>query len=240
MLDERIIFQRLEEMAQSADPSDPLWPENCAGSRKALAIFVGPSPGGREESKRRPIKRSVEKPLWNEPYCDPLQWSNGFRTSFKPMVEQIFRMPYEEAAKLIARFNLDWMQNPESRAVPYRYMWEGALHVLSPLEECQPDLVVPMDEKTFGVLQIALYHAGYEIVPARVGKVSIKIAGKKPRWHRQMSGYKARKGAISMLVIKSPQHPARVYDSEYAKRIGQAIRLCGEQMWRDEEVNIEL
>jgi len=49
MLNEETITRRLEDMVRQNDPSDLLWPENCAGSRKALVIFVGPSPGGKKE-----------------------------------------------------------------------------------------------------------------------------------------------------------------------------------------------
>ena len=155
MLSDEIINKRLEEMAGKRDPSNTLWPENCAGSRKALVIFVGPSPGGKKENKRREIKLNHTTPLWNEPYDEPLNWSRGFKISFKPIVEQIFERPYEEAAKLIARFNMDWIQNPESQDVSILHMWEGCLHIMPVIYECNPELVIPMDMKSFEILQIA-------------------------------------------------------------------------------------
>lgn len=242
MLNDEIINQRLEGMKHSDDPSGLLWPENCEGSRRALVIFVGPSPGGKKKGKRRKIKLSKNDPLWDKPYEDPLEWSRGFRVSFKPIVEKIFERPYAEAAKLIARFNMDWLQNPESKDVSYRYMWEGCSHILPVIYECMPDLIVPMDEKTFGVMQMALYNDGYEIFPARVGEISIEILDKKEksRQHRKIMGYKAEKEGSSFLVIKSPQHPARIYDDDYASRVGQAIRLAAVQMWNDEIVKISL
>ena len=232
MLTEEIVNQRLKEMIEQTEPSSQLWPENCAGSRKALAIFVGPSPGGKKEYKRREIKLNCIRPLWNEPYNDPLSWSAGFKKSFQPIVESIIGKPYEDAAKLIARVNMDWLGNPESQDVSYRYMWEGCSYILPVIYECDPELIIPMDEKSFGVLQMALYNDGYEIIPEHVDDIKIKISDKhgKARFHNGVMAFQAKKEDNAFLVIKSLQHPARIYDSEYARRIGQAIRSVAEQI----------
>ncbi|TFG49875.1 MAG: hypothetical protein E4H33_01370, partial [Anaerolineales bacterium] len=116
------IQSRIDEMSQHDDPSDFLWPEQCGGSRKALVIFIGPSPGGKKELQRRKRDLDVVQPLWNAPYIDPLSWSRGFKESFKYIVESIFEHPYNLSAKLIALLNMDWMHNPESADVSYRYM----------------------------------------------------------------------------------------------------------------------
>ncbi|MBN2391827.1 MAG: hypothetical protein JXR84_13960 [Anaerolineae bacterium] len=242
MLADETITRRLKEMAWQKNHSDSLWPENCAGSRKALVIFVGPSPGGDKEDKRRPIKLNHVKPLWNEPYVDPLNWSRGFQVSFRPIVEAIIGKPYEETAKLIARFNMDWLGNPESQDVSYRYMWEGCSHILPVLHECNPELIIPMDEKTFGVLQIALYNDGYDILPAQIGGINIKISdkNKKARYHSSIMAFSAKKEGSTFVVIKSLQHPARIYDVEYAKRIGQTIREAAEQIGKGNIVNLNI
>ncbi|MEN8173126.1 MAG: hypothetical protein ABFS03_09635 [Chloroflexota bacterium] len=242
MLKIETITQRLEIMAGQNDPADLLWPENCEGSRKALVIFVGPSPGGKKEDKRREINPRKIKPLWNKAYLDPLNWSRGFKVSFQPIVESIIGMPYKDAAKLIARANMDWMQNPESQNVSYRYMWEGCSYILPIIKECNPDLIVPMDKKTFWVLQIALYNDGHKILPAKIGKIRIKISEKngKARYHTSVMAFMAINEKRSFLVIKSLQHPARIYDDEYASRIGQAIKLTAEQIWNGDVVNINL
>ena len=242
MLTDTTINQRLEDMLRQSDTSNLHWPENCEGSRKALVVFVGPSPGGKKGDKHNPIKLQHYKPLWNVAYVDPLNWSNGFKASFRPIVETIIGRPYEDAAKLIARFNMDWQQNPESQDVLYRYMWEGCLHVLPVLYECAPELVIPMDEKTFGVLQIALYNDDYEIIQPRIGEIRVKISDKneKPRYHESIMAFRAEKKASSFLVIKSLQHPARVYDAEYARRIGRAIKIASEQIWNGDAVNLDV
>jgi hypothetical protein len=91
-----------------------------------------------------------------------------------------------------------------------------------------------MDEKSFGVLQIALYNDGHEIIPARIGKIKIKISNGngKARYHNNIMAFRTKKEESSFLVIKSLQHPARIYDSKYARRVGQAIRDAAEQIWK--------
>ena len=242
MLKNEIISRRLEEMKQHSDPSVSLWPENCAGSRRALVIFVGPSPGGKKDGIRIGIKSESNQPLWNKPYNDPLTWSRGFRHSFKPIVEEIFNgIPYEEASKLIARVNMDWASNPESYDVSLLYMWEGCKSILPVIYECDPELVIPMDEKTFGVLQIALYNDGYKITPPQIRKIKVEISNnKKTRYHTSIMAFTAKRNDRSFLVMKSLQHPARIFDVEYARRIGQAIRESAIQVWNEKIVDIDI
>ncbi len=231
MLTEETITQRLTEMTQHPDLSDQLWPENCAGSRKALVIFVGPSPGGKKQEERREIQRACNRPLWNEPYNEPLNWSRGFKISFRPIVETIIGKPYEDAAKLIARVNMDWLQNPESVDVAFQYMWEGCSYVLPVVYECDPELIIPMDEKTFAVLKMAMESDGCEIIPRRMDDIKVAISDKpeKPRYHHRIMAFGAKKKDRIFLVIKSLQHPARIFEREYAKRIGRAIRNAAKQ-----------
>lgn len=237
---EEAITQRLDAMSQSSDPDDSLWPENCAGSRKALVIFIGPSPGGKKAEQRREIETDCYKPLWNVPYNDPIINWRSFKVSFKPIVEEIIGKPYGEAAKLIARFNMDWLGNPDSQDVSFRYMWEGCSYILPFIYGCNPYLIIPMDEKTFNILRIALYKDDYEIIPAKKGEIKIKIFEKnnKGRYHYGLMAFTAKKEEKSFIVIKSWQHPARVYDVGYAERLGKSIRFAVEKIAKDDIVNI--
>ena len=239
---EQSIVRRLTEMAQTPDPDDSLWPENCAGSRKALVIFIGPSPGGKKEVERHEIDTSVNKPLWNQPYLEPLNWSGGFRASFKPIVELLFERPYEEAAKLIARFNLDWMANPESEDVAIAHMRKGSSYILPLFIQCKPKLLIPMDNKTFEVVQDGLILDGFDIDPIVDDAIRILIYKNEDRssYHRQVKAVRATKDDLSFLVINSFQHPARIFDEEYAVRIGKAIRLTAEQIWNGEVVSFNI
>ena len=230
---ENEIKVRLKKLDQRQDPFDTLWPENCEGSRIALVIFVGPSPGGSKQGKRHEIKSSTNKPLWNQPYLEPLSWSRGFQVSFKPIVETIFGQPYDVAAKLIARFNLDWMPNPESDDVEVSSMREGCSHILPILVECKPKLVIPMDKKTFGILQDGFILDGYDIDPIVQDEVRVRIRDNDDHssYHRDVTAVTAKKDDQSFLMINSFQHPARIFDEDYALRIGKAIRLTAVQIW---------
>ena len=180
---DEVVQNRLQQMKKSSAPNYDLWPEKCGGSRNALVIFIGPSPGGKKEINRRQRKLNHVEPLWDIPYVEPIEWSRGFKLSFKTIVETIIGKDYETSAKLISLLNMDWMQNPESSDVSYRYMWEGCNHIIPIINQCVPSLLIPMDTKTFGVLQIALYNNEYDICPVASGKIKIRISdqGKKPR-----------------------------------------------------------
>jgi hypothetical protein len=240
MLTDDVINSRLAEMKQNPDPGMSFWPENCEGSRKALVIFVGPSPGGTTEKDRDEIKINLIKPLWNESYLEPLKWSRGFKVSFKLIVERIFLREYEESAKLIARMNMDWEQNPESSNVPYLYMWLGCSVMLPAVIECEPELIIPMDEKTYGILQIALANYGFQIIPAKKGKIKILISNKdgKASFHQDISAFKATMNNKTIVIVKSWQHPARIFNIDYAARVGNAIRSAAIQISEDNIVNI--
>ena len=242
MLDTTEIEKRLAEMANTEAPGNSLWPENCEGSQKAMVIFVGPSPGGKKNEGRRALKLNVHAPYWNQPYNEPLGWSRGFKKSFLPIVEALFgsTFTYSEAAKLIARINMDWQGNPESRDVSFRYMWEGCSNVLPVIYECSPSILVPMDEKTFGVLQIALFNDGWEIATPSIKHIRVLISNKKKaRYHKSIMAFIARKDDNEMIIIKSLQHPARIYDAAYATRIGETIREATTSISENNPVSIE-
>lgn len=237
---EEAINKRLVEMAQHDDPVDFLWPEKCGGSRKAIVIFVGPSPGGDKENQRRDRKLNQINPLWNKPYTEPTNWSTGFRQSFQPIVESIIGRDYPIASKLIAVTNMDWMKNPESEDVALSHMREGCSHILPVISDCKPSLVIPMDKKTFGIFQDALILDGYDVDPVVHDEIRIKIWEKEDRssYHNDIMASKATKDDFSFLVINSFQHPARIFDDQYALRIGQAIKLAADQIWNGEVVRL--
>jgi len=111
-------------------------------------------------------------------------------------------------------------------------MWEGCSYILPVIYECNPELVIPMDMKSFEVLQIALYVNGYEIVPQRIANINVEISDRddKPRHHHRIMTFSAKKEERSFLVIKSLQHPARIYDKKYAIRVGQSMRDVAKQI----------
>lgn len=239
---EKTIQERLYKMENNPPPDHDLWPEKCGGSSEALLIFVGPSPGGKKEEERRDREIAIVEPKWNEPYIEPTNWSRGFKVSFKPIVETFLGKEYPTAAKLIAVLNMDWMQNPESSDVSFRYMWEGCNQILPIIERCNPSSLIPMDMKTFGVIQIGLFNSGFEIQPIKTGSIKIRISdrNKKPRYHRDVKGFIATKKNNRIIVIKSFQHPARIYDKEYADRVAVGIKDSYHLINSGETINLDI
>ena len=239
MLDSNTIRARLQIMKTQANPG-VCWDETCEGSACALVIFVGPSPGGAKPIERTQLKTACVHALWNEAYGAPRSWSRGFQVSFEPLAAAILGRPYESAGKLVGRANMDWINNPESSDVAVRYMWEGRDSVLQMLSDAQPHLVIPMDEKTFNVLQIAMYEAGFTIDAVEITNFEVRISSRSQRYHRTLHAFRSRsREAHEVVVIKAPQHPARIFDSEYARRCGEALREAAKQISAEKAVDVE-
>jgi hypothetical protein len=236
---DELIKIRLDEMSRAEGPTGSPWPEGCQGSRRALVIFLGPSPGGKTEDHRSEREFNKEMPLWNEPLWDPVrEWSNGFRNSFQPIVETIFGTEYQQAGKLVAVLNLDWMGNTQSKNVPVLSMREGGMHILPIIEESEPSLIIPMDRKAHDVFQNELLREGFDLDPVLTNEVLIRINSNK--YHRELIAFKANKGNAKFLVIKSFQHPARILDYAYALRIGKALRMAADQVWEGKPVSLRI
>lgn len=246
MLDRTTINSRLRQMRVEPNP-DISRDETCEGSALASVIFVGPSPGGDKPVARRPMNRNCLRALWNQSFdkqfADPASWwSPGFRISWKPLVEAIFAAPddYDTVGRLIGRANMDWLGNPESKDVATQHMSMGAPSVLKMIEDCSPELVLPMDTKTFDVLRTVLEHAGFSIAMCHADNFTVRISDStKKRFHRHLYAFHATslKGA-SFLVIKLPQHPARIFQADYATRCGEAVREAALQISSGQPVNV--
>jgi hypothetical protein len=165
-------------------------------------------------------------------------WSRGFRVSFQPLVEALFRLPYATAGKLIARANLDWLGNPESEDVAEQFMFEGAPSTLRLLEDCSPEVILPMDLKTFHVMKEVLGKAGYLITDCNVREFLVCIPGKLDRRHRNLQAFLATREERDMLVMKLPQHPARMFRADYGTRCGEALRDAAIQLLEERTANV--
>src|SRR6266568_945785 len=233
----REIQERLCIMQSSEAPSG-VWPEGCYGSAGSWVVFVGPSPGGRSRNATlRGRIAGAGTPLWNTDYCDPVcRWSNGFRISMRPMLECATGLTFEDgAAKLYAFVNFHWQSNPEARNVPDEETRKGADEVVRVLSLIKPRLIVPMENRSHELLHKTLTDTdiGYHTRKPLQQDVAIQINAK--GWfHRRMCAYSIDgSGPLAgSIVVKAPQHPARIYNRDYASRCGIAIRLCAEQLFK--------
>ena len=224
--------KRLERMRTEGNPKY-VWPEGCYGSAVGWLVFVGPSPGGGKRatpSRARVMDSGV--PLWDTPFLGPFsEWSAGFRASLKPLVETIVGLPLADGgSKLYTFVNFHWQQNPDATSVPPDGMQSGAAAVLSVLVQIRPRVIVAMEKQSYDLLVRTLKDAGYAISSPDVSAL-IDI-NDKGRAHRFMQGCRIHgEGPLSqVLVIRSPQHPARMYNRPYADRCARAIRSFTDQL----------
>ena len=215
----------------STPAPDGRWPDGCYGCRLAWLTFVGPSPGGGDgKNAEVPRQEQVYAPLWNEEYTEPCSaWSIGFRMSTQVLVETVMGRKREQGALKLYNFaNFDWMQNPNACNVPTDRMRRGRMAVLNHLAEVQPRVIIPMESKAHQLLS-ELLRQTYELHPLHFVQVEILIGGTRhgQRFHRHMDAYHL--SGIGPLagryVIRCPQHPARIFNAEYAGRVGRALRV---------------
>lgn len=228
MLAKKEISRRLKEMENGSGPRKK-WDETCAGSARSLVVFLGPSPGGPAPKRRRPINKDRIKPLWNKPFDEPTispKWSRGFHVSFAPLVEEIIGTPFARSGKLVGRANLDWISEPNSSKVAKKNMLKGMPSVLEMIEDCQPEVILSMGWDAHRAFREGLRSAGWSVSGWKTSDHPVTITPKpKKRVHKTIWGYDATSPSGRILrVVKLPQHPARIYREDYARRCGEAVR----------------
>jgi hypothetical protein len=200
----------------------------------AWLTFVGPSPGGGEGHTPEVLRKErTEIPFWNEDYSEPCsRWSRGFQVSTQVLVETILDRPQNRGALKLYNFtNFDWMPNPNAHDVPLERMRRGTEVVLNHLDEVQPRVIITMETRAHQLLS-ELLGQQYGLRRPRFAEVRILIdtARQKQRYHRQMDAYELIGGGplSGKFVFRCPQHPARIYNKDYALRIARALRtvLC--------------
>jgi hypothetical protein len=220
--------EKLEEMRTEPEPADE-WPRGCRGSRRPWLVFVGPSPGG---------KGKLDEPahtLWNKPFTDPFHWGGGFKQSMKPLLTALMPEAREtEAAFLYAVYNLDSIQEPHANRVSIERMKSGAPAVVSLLEKSPPRLIVPMEKESFNVLREALDQRRYNVGTKNEFPLTVPIAiyNNPKRLHRNLSGFRIEDGGPlrGAVVIRLPQHPAKILRADYAAVCGKAVRNLFERL----------
>jgi hypothetical protein len=243
MLERSAINTRLREMRVQADAAGR-WDENCEGSARALVVFVGPSPGynPKDPPTRRPLRRNYHPALWNAGYARPLGWAGGFKIGFQPLVEALLSRPYAKASKLIARANLDWFGNPNAPEVPEKFMYKGAPSVLRMIEDCSPELILAMEKRAFDVLNDVFEKGGFIISECEVKNFQVRISdAANSRAHPYLRCFRAiSPNGRELVVIKLPQHPVRILQSDYGTRCGRAVRIAARQIAAGRAVDVTM
>lgn len=241
-MNEQTFKDRLFQQAHEPRPS-VIFPEGCYGAANAPLVFVGPSPGGgdtdTEYSERLEDSGGA---YWNYDFIEPFEeWSNGFRNSLKPIIESLLNLSISDgAAKLFAFINFDWIQNPDSSKVPLSRIEEGKAVVLSLLQQVRPKIIVALDNKAYMNL-IQLLSESYTMSGIEHQSVKVRTASANSFHHQvqahKISGEKALDGAV---LIKSLQHPARIFNQDYAQRVAKSLRMAYEAIFYNKELRIDL
>ncbi|MBZ0335302.1 hypothetical protein [Marinobacter sp. AL4B] len=236
-------FRDRLQRQKEQDKPNTVFPEGCYGASNAPLVFVGPSPGGGEVDAEYSARNfDANGAYWNFEFNEPFEeWSNGFRTSLKPIVETVLQLPLSEGSnKLFAFVNFDWIQNPDSSQVPMSRVNEGKAVVLKVLKEIQPRIIVALDTKAYKAL-VQVIKIDYCLVDLKSQNVRIRTASPNS-YHREVKAHLIEgHGELNGSVfLKSPQHPARIYNADYAERVSITLRKAYEAVVNSEELCVHL
>lgn len=217
------------QMSESLGPA-MRWPDGFYGSGLPWLTFLGPSPGGGDGKQPEfPRSATANKPFWNEDYTEPcVDWSPGFKCSIRILIETILGRSCELGAlKLYNFLNFDWIQNPNANKVPQERMRRGSDAVVNHLELSRPRTIVTLESRAHSLLKETLSET-YQLRQADFEAVFILTCNTKlgSRAHRSMDAFEiiGEVGLGGSYVLRCPQHPARIFNQDYAHRVGRALR----------------
>lgn len=143
-------------------------------------------------------------------------------------------MQLAEGADLLFAFaNFDWIACPREEDVPANSMKGGEPDVLRVLEGAGPRVIVSMSRACHARLQKSLEGSGYTLHPSLAVPVQIPISDRGRRYHWVIdAAVLGGNGPLAQSVlVRSPQHPARMFRAEYAIRCASAMRHAVEQAY---------
>lgn len=240
---ENEIVERLRQQREESNPR-VTFPEGCYGAANAPLVFVGPSPGGgsfkTEYFERGETNGSA---YWNFEFTEPFnEWSNGFRKSLKPIIEGLLQISLDQgASKLFAFVNFDWIQNPDSSKVPNDRINEGKASVNKTLHKINPKIVVALDSKAYQNLVHLLKDEGYVLSELINPCVNVRTASKNS-YHRTINAHviNGNGNLNGAVLLKSLQHPARIYTEDYALRVAHSLRAAYTAILAGDELSLLL
>lgn len=190
----QVFLDRLQQQKEKSKPNT-IFPEGCYGASNAPLVFVGPSPGGGKVDTAY-VERAYDSDgaYWDFEFKEPFEeWSNGFRTSLRTIVEAMLQIPLAEGAnKLFAFINFDWIQNPDSSKVPSVRVDEGKEVVLRVLTEVKPKIIVALDSKAYQAL-VQVLEKDYCLDDLKKQNVKVRTASPNS-FHRGVKAHLNRPG----------------------------------------------
>ena len=236
------IAERLRRMRTTPQPRKS-WPEGCYGSALSWLLFVGPSPGGNPDEKHdlQRRKRSGGLCLWNQafdiPYANkPGAWGRKYRENIPALVETIIGLPLNKgSAKLYGFANFDWVPSPQEGRVSAKRLLQGEADVLKVLKLTRPRIIAPTTTLAHERLLQCLGRAGYRFFLPAEQSVRIRIDPAGVSFHTNLDVLKLKgRGVLSgSVVVRLPQHPARMLYRKHGHRCARAIRQSLLQMYTE-------
>ena len=230
---------------KKAEQVPRFWPEGCYGSALSWLMFVGPSPGGRRSAARRPARApTAGRRLWNTDFNEPYAkgatgWLGKYRENIPVLVSTIVGLPLEKgSARLYGFANFDWVPSPREHQVSPARMKQGEKDVLAVLKSSRPQVIAALTQGSYSRLLKCLRREGYSFFfPARQ-EVCIRIDPQGRAHHRSMDVLKLLgTGRLAgSVVVRLPQHPARMLYGGHGKRCARAVRKAVLQIFRLESV----
>jgi hypothetical protein len=234
------VADRLRRMRENA-PSRKTWPEGCYGSALSWLLFVGPSPGGKPHAGHDPLrrKRTGGRCLWNTafdlPYADrPDAWAGKYRENIPALVETIIGLPLDKgSAKLYGFANFDWIPSPQEGRVPRKRLLQGKADVLKVLKLTRPRIIAPTTALAHERLLNCLRDEGYTFFMPAEQEVRIRIDPKGASFHTNLDALKLKgRGCLSgSVIVRLPQHPARMLYRQHGHRCARAVRQALMQVY---------
>lgn len=236
------VAERLRRMREEL-PSRKTWPEGCYGSALSWLLFVGPSPGGRPHRDHNPVRRrrAGGRCLWNEdfetPYAPkPVGWGGKYRENIPALVETIIGLPLDQgSAKLYGFANFDWIPSPQEGRVSRKRLLQGEADVLKVLKHARPRIITPTTGLAYERLMRCLRRQGYQFVAPSEQDVRIRIDPRGDAFHTQLDAVKLKgRGVLSgSVVVRLPQHPARMLYRKHGHRCARAVRQALLQVYSE-------
>jgi len=237
------VTYRLRRMRDNV-PTRKTWPEGCYGSALSWLLFVGPSPGGKPIGnhgiQRR--KRTGGQCYWDTafdlPYSrHPDAWGGKYRENMPVLIETIIGLSLEQgSAKLFGFANFDWIPSPKEGLVSSIRLKQGQVDVLKVLKLARPRIIAPTTAAAHARLLLCLRKAGYTFLIPSEQSVRIRIDPRGDSFHTQMDALKLKgRGMLAgTVVIRLPQHPARMLYRQHGHRCALAMRKALIQVYAEQ------
>jgi hypothetical protein len=239
------VVDRLRQM-RDFSPTRKSWPEGCYGSALSWLLFVGPSPGGNPKALHNPLRRKHRGGLclwdtaFDRPYADrPDAWGGKYRENIPVLVETIIGLPLEQgSAKLYGFANFDWIPSPQECHVSEKRLLKGEAAVLKVLKLTRPRIIAPTTSLAHARLLRCLAGEGYTFFSPTEQTVRIRIDPRSAAFHNHLDALKITgRGVLSgSVIVRLPQHPARMLYRQHGHRCARAVRDAMVQVYAENNI----